>query len=103
MLYNVLLVSAVQQHESVIIIYIYPLPLEPSSHPPSLGHHGVPGWAPSVTEQLPCVTHGCYISQCCFLNSSYPLLLLVDCVYKSVLYVCVSIPTLQIGSSVPFF
>ena len=36
MLYNVVLVSAVQQSESAICIHIspYPLPLEPPSHPP---------------------------------------------------------------------
>ena len=44
MLYNVVLVSAVQQSESAICIYIslYPLLLEPPSHPPyptPLGGH----------------------------------------------------------------
>ena len=44
MLYNVVLVSAVQQSESAIRIHIspYPLLLEPPSHPPyptPLGHH----------------------------------------------------------------
>ena len=44
--YNFLLVSAIQ-HESVIVIYIpsrnlFPLPSI------SLGHHRMPGWAPSV-------------------------------------------------------
>ena len=44
MLYNVVLVSAVQQSESAIRIHIspYPLPLKPPSHPPyptSLGGH----------------------------------------------------------------
>ena len=44
MLYNVVLVSSVQQSESAICIHIslYPLPLEPPSHPPypiPLGHH----------------------------------------------------------------
>ena len=44
MLYNVVLVSAVQQSESAICIHLspYPLPLEPPSHPPyriPLGGH----------------------------------------------------------------
>ena len=47
MLYNVVLVSAVQQSESAICIHMspYPLRLEPPSHPPypiPLGHHKVP-------------------------------------------------------------
>ena len=50
------LVSAVQQHESVITIHIYPLTLEPPSSPPHpvpLGHHRAPGWALCVIQQLP--------------------------------------------------
>ena len=44
MLYNVVLISAVQQSESAICIHIspYPLPLVSPSHPPypiPLGHH----------------------------------------------------------------
>ena len=44
MLYNVVLVSTVQQSQSAIRIHIssYPLPLEPLSHPPyptPLGGH----------------------------------------------------------------
>ena len=44
MLYNVVLVSAVQQSESVTCIHIspYPLPLKPQSHPTypiPLGRH----------------------------------------------------------------
>ena len=33
LLYNVVLVSAVQQSESAVCMHIYPLPLEPPSHP----------------------------------------------------------------------
>ena len=32
--YSVLLVSAIQESETVIILYTYPLPLEPPSSPP---------------------------------------------------------------------
>ena len=42
-----------------------------------------------------------YICQCYSLNSSHPLLPPLR--PESVLYVCISIPALQIGSSVPFF
>ena len=41
-----------------------------------------------------------YICQCCSFNS---LLSFPPCVHKFVLYVCISIPALQTGSSVPFF
>ena len=39
-----------------------------------------------------------YICQCYFLGLSFSL-----CVYKSILYVCISISFLHIGLSVPFF
>ena len=52
LLYNIVLISAVQQCKLVIIIYIYFLPPLPH-HRISLGHHRVPGWTPSVTLQLP--------------------------------------------------
>ena len=43
------LVSAIQQHESVIIIHIYsPSGAFLSPHPAPLGHHRVPGCAPCV-------------------------------------------------------
>ena len=42
-----------------------------------------------------------YICQCCSLSSSRLLLPLLC--PKSVLYVCISTPALQIGSKVPFF
>ena len=68
LLYNFVLVSAVQQHESVILIYIYvslyiyiymstyvyistslpSLSSLSSPHLTPLGHHRAPGWAPFV-------------------------------------------------------
>ena len=63
MLYNVVLVSAVQQCKSVITVrvcvcvYIYNLPsflsLPTIPHSTPLGCHRVPGWAPCVIQQLP--------------------------------------------------
>ena len=55
MLCNVVLVSAIRQHESSISIHILPSeppPLLPP-HVTPLGHHRAPGWAPCVVEQLP--------------------------------------------------
>ena len=43
-----------------------------------------------------------YICQCYSLNSSHPPLP-PPRVHKTVLYICVSFPALQIDSSVPFF
>ena len=42
-----------------------------------------------------------YICQCYSL--SCPTLSFLSCVHKSILYICVSIPVLQISLSVPFF
>ena len=89
MLYKIMLVSAMQQHESVINIYI------PSilSLPPITPSH------PSRSSQSPRLSSLCYTSashwlsilhmvmymcQCYSLNSSYPLL--SHCV-KSILYI----------------
>ena len=44
-----------------------------------------------------------YIRQCYFLDSSHCSLPYPHCVHKSTFYVCISIPVLQIGLSVPFF
>ena len=37
-----------------------------------------------------------------FLNSFHPLLPHPSCVHTSILYICISVPTLHIGSPVPF-
>ena len=49
-----MLISAVEQHKSAIIIHIAPpsWAFIPSSHPSPLGHHRVPSWAPCVIQQL---------------------------------------------------
>ena len=61
----VVLVSALQHHESVITLCVcvcvcnesklcmYPLHLEPPPKSTPPGHHRVPGWAPGVIYQLP--------------------------------------------------
>ena len=53
LLYNVFF-SAVQHHESAIIIPIFP-PLEslPSPHPTPLGYYSALAWAPGIIQQLP--------------------------------------------------
>ena len=77
MLYNVVLVSVVQQSESAIRIHIspYPLPLEPPSHSPyptPLGGHKASSRSPCAMQQLP-TSHPFYIwyiCQCYSLTSS---------------------------------
>ena len=78
MLYNVVLVSGIHQHEAAIV-YICSLPLESTSH--HLPHliplrcHRVPGWALYVIQQLP-TGHLFYIWQCvCFFLSFFFFLL----------------------------
>ena len=76
----------------------------PPPTPP--GCHKAPGilWQPVLYRSFPlaiCFTRSSvYICKCYCLNLSHPLLPLCP---KSVLCVCVSIPALKIGSSVPFF
>ena len=64
-----MLVSVVQQHESVIIMYIYLLPFESPSHPS--GSSSAPGGAPCVTQQLPIYLHVVSVCQCHLLNLSH--------------------------------
>ena len=58
MLYNVVLVSAIQ-HESAIRIHMYP-PSRSSLPTRTPSYHSEPGWAPCVVQQLPIsyCTHG---------------------------------------------
>ena len=55
LLYGVVLVSAIQQHESAIITHTSPpcCASLPSPYPTPLGHHRAQSWAPCVTQQLP--------------------------------------------------
>ena len=68
--------------------------LSPHPHPAPLGHHGTAGWAPGI--------HSCFLPTTVLhtLNLSHPPLLLLC--PQSILNICISVPALQIGSSVPF-
>ena len=74
-------------------------------HPTSpLGHHRTAGWAPCVIQQL--LTSYVYYTWCIHVSmllSPCPTLSVLHCVHKSVLYICISSPSLQIGSSISFF
>ena len=107
MLYNVVLFSAVQQRESVLSIHIALPSWAPTSRPiaPLLGHHRALSWAPCAVQKLPasCLF---YTWQCMHFNTTlsiHPTLPFIHCVHKGTLYIYSSIPTLQIGPSVPFF
>ena len=95
-------------HNEVKQLYVYTDPLPPelpsspcipplwSSQSPelsSLSHSSFP-----LALRLPVLV---YFWKCCFLNLPHPSFL--PCVHKPVLYACVSIPALQIVSSMPFF
>ena len=67
-------------------------------------HYRALSWAPCAIQHLPisCVFHILWCMFQCYysFDPSHPLL---PRVCKSVLYICVSIPVLQIGSLVPVF
>ena len=80
------------------------LNLTPLLHSTPLAHLRATGWA-SVIKQLSTSYISIFYKRWCiyqryFLSRSYPLL--STCVHKSILYVCIFIPSLQIGSSKPF-
>ena len=107
LLYNVVLVSAIWQHESAIIIHIFPSlrNFPPIPHPTPLGHHRESDWVPCVIWQPP-TNYLFYTWQCIYVNSTFsihPTLSFPHCVHKAIHYICNSIPSLQIVSSVPFF
>ena len=80
------------------------LSLSPAPHIPPLQvvtEHRAELPVLSGSSPLPVLHVGVYICQCCSL-SAYPLLPAPLC-HRSVLYVCVSIPALQVGSSRSFF
>ena len=105
LLYNVVIVSAEQQCKSAIRIHTTlpswaSLPLRP---PTLLDHHRAVSCAPCAVKQPPasCPFYMVvYICQCYALRSSHPLLPLLC---PQVHSLCISVPALQIGSSVPFF
>ena len=81
LLYNIVLVSTIHQRESARVI-MCPLSLEPPSHFPPIpplevvSEHQL--WVPCVTQQIPTgsliLRMAMYMSQCCSLNLSHPLL-----------------------------
>ena len=113
MLYNVL-ASAVQQCESAIKVYTYPLPLEllpaPPSYPSRLSQSARLGFLcyTAASHQLSVAHVAVYVCQRYSDSSlySFPWRLSLysspHYVQKPILYTCDSMCALQRGSSVPF-
>ena len=79
MLYNVVLVSATQQHESALSIYICILPLEPPSHSPP---HPTPLGCHRVLVELT-VLHSSFPLALCFTyGNAYISVLDSGCILK---------------------
>ena len=94
-LYNVL-VFTIQQSESVVCLNI-PLPLDclPHHHPTYLGYHRALSWAPYRFPFAIYFTYGSiYMSS--LVSQFITLPLTPPHVHVSILYICVSIPALQI-------
>ena len=108
LLYNVVLISAIQ-HKSAIGMHtsspVLNLPPTARPLPTPLGHRRAPGWASWVIQERS-ARYLLYTWQCVCFPAALPIrptFSLLCWVRKSVLYVCVSTPALQMGSSAPFF
>ena len=68
--YNIVLVSALQQHESTISIHTFSLLNLPPTPPHAIlvGHHRAPGWAPCAMQHLP-ISCLFYTWQCTYSNA----------------------------------
>ena len=87
-------------YESAICIHISPLSPIPSHSSKSSQSTRLGSLClRAASHQLSVLPMILYICQCYFLNSSHPLLPLLC--PQSILYVCIFIPALQIGSLVP--
>ena len=91
-------------YNSVNQLYVSFLCSLPLHHPPPPGHHRAPSWAPHVIRQLPS-SHLVYMWQCMSVSAILPICptLPIPPCPMSILYSCISIPALQISSSLPFF
>ena len=100
-----MLVSVIQQNESAISIHRSSASWAflPPTHLTPLRCHTAPGWAPHIIYNFAlaiCGIHGTlYLSVPLSIHStlSFPC-----CIHITILYICVSIPALQIGSQGPF-
>ena len=101
-LYNGVLVPAIQHSQSAIYIHISPpswTPSHPIPYPTTLGHHRAPGWDPCAIQQLP-TSYLFYTWQCLYVNiywcvwrphlvGSCSLILSWHCFLQWLLFLCV--------------
>ena len=73
------------------------------THPIHLGYHRALGWAPCAIQQVKQVRTSClfYTRVCTYINPNLSIHPPTPRVYMCIPYICISIPTLQISSSVP--
>ena len=87
-----------------VCVYIpSPVSLPPQSHP--LGRHRASSWAPCAIQQRLTKLSVLHVVMNIYVNAPLSVrstLSFPCCGHKSVLHVCISIPSLQIGSSVLF-
>ena len=111
LLYNVVLVytmwiSYIYSVCVCVCVYIPSLLLDllPTPHPPSLGHHRSPSWAPSAIQLFP-TSYLFYICQCIYVNPNLPFhLTLSSPLCPHVHSLCLHLfPALQIGLLLAFF
>ena len=107
LLYYIVLVSAIYQHESAVGIYMSS-PSRTSLPPPTPSHPSRLSQSTGLTSLCPTVNFHCLSNFTC--ANMYVSMLLSQFIppapspfHKSVLYVCISTAALQIGSSMPFF
>ena len=104
LLYNVVLVSAVQQRESPVCIHTSPPSWASySPQPTHLGHHRALSWAPLLCSSGP--LDPLYTRKCMYVSATLPVQLTLSFPHyghKPVLHACASIPALQISSPGPF-
>ena len=106
--FTILLVSVVQQSESAICIHMSPYPLPRASLPSSLSNSSQSSQSTepitlcyASASHQPTILHSVVCMS--MLLSLRPSIALPPHVIKSILYVYLFIPALQLGSSVPFF
>ena len=83
----------------------YPLPLEPPFHCPTTFYPSRSSRSTKLGSMCP-TSYIFYTWWCIYVNTTVsicPILSVICCVHSSVLYICASVPALQINSSGPLF
>ena len=107
LVYNIGLTSVIHQYELTCNVPMSPpswISFPPATLPTPLGYYRAPVWFPWVIQQIPI---GCLFTYVCVYASMSSFISPSPCfppsLSMSVLYVCISIASLWIDSSVPSF